>query len=58
MENQYKLYMEIVEATDINIVTCGMCGDVVFHRMDYEIINCPHCKFEGEPCDFPDICYE
>ena len=56
-ETQYQLRQE-VNVAQINIVTCGMCGDVLLHRMEDEDIKCPFCEFEGEPCDFPDLNYE
>ena len=37
--------------------TCGNCGTVLLHYIDDEVIICPDCKFESEPCDFPDLNY-
>jgi hypothetical protein len=49
------LKQEIINKTDINIVTCGNCGSVVFHRIGCKEITCPDCGFSSEPCDFPDL---
>ncbi len=55
---QYKLQQEVVNATGINIVCCGECGQVILHRITDELIKCPECRFESDPCDFPDLnCY-
>lgn len=55
--NQYDLSQEIVKNAEINIVSCGNCGDVLLHRIDNVDIECPNCKYIGEPCDFPDLFY-
>ena len=52
---QIGLKDEIINKSDINIVTCGNCGAVVLHRLTDEEIKCPYCGFESEPCDFPDF---
>ena len=58
VEEQRKLFFKLVESSDINIVTCGDCGLVVFHeRTSKDDIHCPHCLFTGEPGDFPDFYY-
>lgn len=57
-KTQYELQKEIVDKAGINVVTCGQCGDIVFHRTMAEEITCPHCKFTSEPCDFPDFYFE
>lgn len=57
---QYELAQEIVNKTDINIVTCGDCGSVNLHRLNMgldEEITCSSCGFTSEPCDFPDLFY-
>ena len=43
----------------LNVLTCGNCGQVLFHycNIEIEIITCPHCGFEDEPCSFPDFFY-
>jgi len=49
----------IVNELDINIVTCGDCGHVLLHSMDNcDEIECPHCGFQSEACDFPDLFHE
>lgn len=54
-EQQYALSQVVVEKANINIVTCGSCGSVMLHSCDAEKIECPHCGFSSEPCDFPDL---
>jgi hypothetical protein len=54
---QLDLQLEIVSQTGINIVTCGMCGVTLFHRVEDTEITCPDCDFTSEPCDFPDLNY-
>ena len=56
---QYQRQQLIAEKLNINIVTCGDCGYVVLARMLLQKqVVCPHCGFEGEPCDFPDLFLE
>lgn len=55
-KTQIELMQEIIDKAKINIVTCGMCGDVLLHEIEDEEIKC-HCGFESEPCDFPDLIY-
>jgi len=52
---QFELSREVVQKSGINIVTCGMCGEVLLHRFEETEIKCPYCEFESEPCDFPDL---
>lgn len=56
-KTQLELQQEIIDKTGINIVTCGNCGDTLLHYIDDEVIICPYCKMESEPCDFPDLNY-
>ena len=39
----------------INIVTCGHCGEVLFHKMKEEEITCCHCNSEMDLSDCPDF---
>lgn len=55
---QLELQKEIIEKTNINIVTCGNCGSVILHRLTDEVIVCPDCNIIGDPCDMPDLNYE
>ncbi len=52
---QCDLAQIIIKKANINIVTCGSCGDVMLHERDLEEIKCPYCDFTSEPCDFPDF---
>lgn len=54
LEEQQALFTESVNKSDINIVTCGNCGAVLFHRMGVTELQCPYCNYEGDVCDFPD----
>lgn len=55
--NQWHLMCEIRAKLDINIVTCGNCGEVLLHRGDDYTINCPHCDTLMDVCDCPDLIY-
>ena len=57
-KTQYELLQEIIEKAKINIVTCGMCGDVLLHEIGDTILKCEYCGFSGEPCEFPDLLLE
>jgi hypothetical protein len=58
MATQFELMTDVLELANVNIVTCGTCGDVLLHKRNAEEITCPHCDFTSEPCDFPDFIYE
>lgn len=55
LKKQYELAQEVINKTDINIVTCGQCGSVNLHRLEDTEITCADCGLESEPCDFPDL---
>ncbi len=56
IKQQCKLFLKLVKSSNINIVTCGNCGDVVLHKIKHKgDIHCPHCLFASERCDFPDF---
>lgn len=52
---QSELKQEIINRTNINIVTCGNCGSVVLHKIPCKEITCHGCGFSSDPCDFPDL---
>lgn len=54
MKTQYEISQEIVN-NGYNIVTCGHCGSVVVHDINVEDLECPHCAFKSDICDFPDL---
>lgn len=64
-QTQFERQELIKEKTGICIVTCGRCGGVVLAK-DGDFVDedgygghsCPHCGFESDPCDFPDMYYE
>jgi len=53
---QIDLQNKAIEA-GVNIVTCGDCGDVLLVSADAEEVECPHCGFKADQCDFPDLFY-
>jgi len=55
MKEQLKLMKDIREKANVNIVNCGNCGDVLLHELNATKIDCCHCGFSSEPCDFPDF---
>ncbi len=58
MREQLNLMREVLNKTDINLVTCGNCGSILLHRIDNEIINCYSCKRDMDTSDCPDYFYE
>jgi hypothetical protein len=58
LEDQYALSQEICSNSNINIVSCGNCGDVFLHRVSKEELTCPYCFFHSEVCDFPDLFHQ
>lgn len=55
--------MNVIRAkSNINIVTCGNCGTILFHEMksinEDNSIECFGCKTKMELCDCPDYWYE
>lgn len=46
---------DLINKSGVNLVTCGNCGGVLLHKTAEETIECPHCNYLGEPCDFPDL---
>lgn len=52
---QLKLAKEVIDKTNVNIVTCGNCGSVIMHKANALTITCYDCEFTSEPCDFPDF---
>lgn len=57
VNKQIELVNKIIALADVNLVTCGNCGEVLLHDTDTfaELIQCPCCQYESEPCDFPDL---
>lgn len=64
---QIEFQNKIIHLANVNLVSCGSCGSVMFHEVvnitqemkeeEYNI-ECPFCDFKSEPCDFPDYFYE
>ncbi len=60
--DQIKLQERIQVRAKVNLVNCGMCDSILFHKMKSitaknQDITCPYCKFTSDPCDFPDYLY-
>jgi hypothetical protein len=41
----------------LNMVTCGVCGEVFAHVLERKTLTCPYCKRRkhGDICEFPDL---
>jgi hypothetical protein len=57
LAKQCELVQSIIKDARINIVTCGVCGSVVIHKIESEKIECYDCNFISELCNFPDLFY-
>ena len=56
--DQLALMDDIRAKANINIVTCGNCGNVILHERDLEdTITCYGCKSEMDISDCPDLFY-
>ena len=47
----------ITEQTNMNIVTCGDCGEINIINTNEDTHHCYLCEYEGEGGDFPDLFY-
>jgi len=56
-KTQKELVAKIKRMTNINVVTCGDCGTILFHEMKRDIgeLKCPDCGFNDDICHFPDL---
>lgn len=54
---QIELQEKIQRLANVNIVTCGHCGNVVLHDREDEEIDCPYCDRVMDVCDCPDYLY-
>ena len=57
MRNQYEI-LRNMQTKGFNVCTCGNCGDVVLFETEEIEIECPHCGYSSESCDFPDLYHE
>ena len=54
-EKQIEL-QERIQSSGFNVVTCGNCGDIMFHEITDNFYAECLCGFESnEPSDFPDF---
>ena len=58
LDKQHELQLVINDCAGVNVVTCGECGQVFYHEIKEGNLVCPHCGYESEQCDFPDLFYE
>ena len=57
-EKQIEL-QERIQASGINVVSCGNCGSVMFHEIsDESDIQCIDCDMLMAQCDCPDFWYK
>ncbi len=42
---------------NLNVVTCGHCGEAFAHKLRVDELTCPYCKYTSDICDFPDLAY-
>jgi DNA-directed RNA polymerase subunit RPC12/RpoP len=54
---QIELQEKIQKLADINVVTCGHCGNVLLHERNDKEIECPYCETIMDVCDCPDLFY-
>lgn len=63
-EEQLELMYKIQATSKVNIVTCGNCGSVIFHKMTEGIdlnaddIQCYDCMEVMDISDCPDLWYD
>jgi hypothetical protein len=51
-------YLQSIQNIDINAVSCGHCGQTLFHHIDQEdTIFCHNCETEMALSDCPDLLY-
>lgn len=55
-ENQIRI-QEAMQNAGFNVVTCGNCGNILLHEIDYESIEC-FCEQEMDLSDCPDFWYQ
>lgn len=54
---QIRVFFEI-QSAGFNIVTCGNCGETIFHKLGDEKIDCFGCMTKMDTGDCPDYWYE
>lgn len=57
IEKQIELQCKIIALTNVNVVTCGHCGSVLFHELNDNPIDCAFCESQLDQCDCPDLFY-
>jgi LSD1 subclass zinc finger protein len=46
---------EVFDLKEVVFCTCGNCGKVMTYTYGSEEAKCPHCNFESDVADFPDL---
>lgn len=54
LEYQREL-LETIREQEINIVTCGNCGQALLHKMEEESVKCIECEKNMDLSDCPDL---
>lgn len=61
MENktQTQFQLDVNAKANINIVTCGDCGEVFMHEINNNEVEltCPNCGLTDDASSFPDLYY-
>ena len=55
---QCSLAEQILQSTDVSIITCGHCGHPFLNHYDAEEFTCPHCLTVLDPSDCPDLFHD
>jgi LSD1 subclass zinc finger protein len=55
---QIDLQKRVQDLANVNIVTCGNCGNVLLHDTSAEEIVCASCHSDMDVSDCPDLWYE
>ena len=58
-EQQLDYINEIKSKLNLNVVTCGNCGNFILHKLENEKIICHNtdCDNDMDISDFPDLWY-
>ena len=56
-KQQIELQKKIQDLANVNIVTCGNCGQIILHERNEGDIECFECGEVMEQCDCPDLWY-
>lgn len=57
-KQQIELQKKIQDLANVNIVTCGNCGQIILHEINEDDIECFECNEVLEKSDCPDLWYK